>query len=130
MVFWLRLWSKVCSGSMPDLWRSPGVETVLKDPLVVFSLSELAALKGFTSLSDVRVLVAALEKVGHDNIIFGTQSEIAGDLGMSRQSVNRSFKSLCARGILLKASANGAELHRLNPTFGSKATQKKLGEEK
>lgn len=103
----------------------------LKEPLVIFSLEKLGVLKRFTSMTDVRVLVAVLDKVGSNNIIWGNQTTIAAELGISRQDVCRSFKSLCDWGIFLKSCESGVKLHRLNPAFGIKGqTLKKAPEKK
>ena len=53
-------------------------------------------------LEDFRVLMALLEQLDYENLITTNQAEIARELDMQRQNVQRSIKRLMALGVLLR----------------------------
>ena len=61
-----------------------------------------AVLKQVKNLEDFRVLMALLEQLDYENLITTNQAEIARELDMQRQNVQRSIKRLMALGVLLE----------------------------
>ena len=61
-----------------------------------------AVLKQVKNLEDFRVLMALLEQLDYENLITTNQAEIARELDMQRQNVQRSIKRLMALGVLLR----------------------------
>ena len=57
-----------------------------------------AVLKQVKNLEDFRVLMALLEQLDYENLITTNQAEIARELDMQRQNVQRSIKRLMALG--------------------------------
>ena len=53
-------------------------------------------------MEDFRVLMALLEQLDYENLITTNQAEIARELDMQRQNVQRSIKRLMALGVLLR----------------------------
>ena len=59
------------------------------------------------------------------NLIQVNQAEIARDLGMQRQNVQRSIKRLMELGVILEGVKIGvSRSYRLNPSFGWKGSAK------
>ena len=78
-----------------------------------------AVLKQVKNLEDFRVLMALLEQLDYENLITTNQAEIARELDMQRQNVQRSIKRLMALGVLLEGLKIGiSRSYRLNPEFG------------
>ena len=78
-----------------------------------------AVLKQVKNLEDFRVLMALLEQLDYENLITTNQAEIARELDMQRQNVQRSIKRLMALGVLLEGPKIGiSRSYRLNPEFG------------
>ena len=63
-----------------------------------------AVLKQVKNLEDFRVLMALLEQLDYENLITTNQAEIARELDMQRQNVQRSIKRLMALGVLLEGA--------------------------
>ena len=73
-----------------------------------------------------RVLWAVLGKLDFENFIMLNQAEIARDLDMHRQHVNRAIKQLETLTILLRGPKSGKAItFRLNPNFGWKGQSNK-----
>ena len=76
-------------------------------------------------LDDTRVLFSLLEVLDYENLIQVNQAEIARDLGMQRQNVQRSIKRLMELGVILEGVKIGvSRSYRLNPSFGWKGSAK------
>ena len=76
-------------------------------------------------LEDFRVLMALLEQLDYENLITTNQAEIARELDMQRQNVQRSIKRLMALGVLLEGPKIGiSRSYRLNPEFGWRGSGK------
>ncbi len=74
---------------------------------------------------DWRVLMALMARLDFENLIQIEQTEIAEKLGMQKQHVNRSIKSLVALGCLLEGPKIGrSRTYRLNPNYGWKGSGK------
>ena len=83
-----------------------------------------AVLKQVKNLEDFRVLMALLEQLDYENLITTNQAEIARELDMQRQNVQRSIKRLMALGVLLEGPKIGiSRSYRLNPEFGWRERQ-------
>ena len=75
--------------------------------------------------SEFRVLMKLLKWLDYENLIQIQQNEIADELKMEKQNVNRSINKLIDVGILLKGPKIGKSCsYRLNPNFGWKGTAK------
>lgn len=75
--------------------------------------------------SEFRVLMKLLKWLDYENLIQVQQNEIADELKMEKQNVNRSINKLIDVGILLKGPKIGKSCsYRLNPNFGWKGTAK------
>jgi len=75
--------------------------------------------------SEFRVLMKLLKWLDYENLIQIQQIEIAQELKMEKQHVNRSINKLIEVGILLKGPKIGKSCsYRLNPNFGWKGTAK------
>ena len=84
-----------------------------------------AVLKQVKNLEDFRVLMALLEQLDYENLITTNQAEIARELDMQRQNVQRSIKRLMALGVLLEGPKIGiSRSYRLNPEFGWRGSGK------
>ncbi len=87
------------------------------------ALSKMA--KEIKSLDDFRVRDALLARLDFENYIQVVQVDIAKDLGMHKENVNRSIKRLLELGILLEGPKIGrSRTYRLNPNYGWKGSGK------
>lgn len=69
--------------------------------------------------------MALLEQLDFENAIIVNQSEIARDLDMQRQNVNKAIKRLIKAGALLEGPRLGmSRSYQLNPYFGWKGSPK------
>ena len=75
------------------------------------SQDALSMLKQVKHLDDTRVLFSLLEVLDYENLIQVNQAEIARDLGMQRQNVQRSIKRLMELGVILRASKSASVVH-------------------
>ena len=74
---------------------------------------------------DFRVFFALVAQLDFENLLVINQSEIARDLGMQRQNVQRSIKRLMGLGAVLEGPKIGvSRSYRLNPSFGWKGSAK------
>lgn len=92
-----------------------------------FAMSQdaLSILKQVKHLDDTRVLFSLLEVLDYENLIQVNQAEIARELGMQRQNVQRSIKRLMDLGVILEGVKIGvSRSYRLNPSFGWKGSAK------
>jgi len=81
------------------------------------------------SAEAMRVLWYMVGRLDFENFIQVPQTEIAEELGMHKQHVNRAVKILIDRGVLLRGPKVGrSSSWRLNPHFGWKGKVKNLNE--
>ena len=65
----------------------------------------------------------ALGRIDFENLMVVNQAELAKELGMHRQHVQRSIKRLIALGVILEGPKIGiSRSYRLNPEFGWKGS--------
>jgi hypothetical protein len=110
-----------------EKWKPPRPPTTSKhrnfdeDWTVVF-LAELktVALDPDLDGADLRVLTFLISELGFENEFKNlNQAEVARQLGMLRQNVNRSIRRLAAKDILVQGLRVGrGHLYSLNPRFG------------
>ena len=75
--------------------------------------------------NDFKVLMKLLSVLDYENLIQVSQAEIARELNMHRQHVQRSIKRLMDLGIVLEGVKIGiSRSYRLNPSFGWKGSAK------
>lgn len=75
--------------------------------------------------NDFRVLMHLLSVLDYENLIQVSQVDIARELNMQRQNVQRSIKRLIELGIILEGVKIGvSRSYRLNPGFGWKGSAK------
>ena len=75
--------------------------------------------------NDFKVLMKLLSVLDYENLIQISQAEIARELNMHRQHVQRSIKRLLDLGIVLEGVKIGiSRSYRLNPNFGWKGSAK------
>ena len=75
--------------------------------------------------NDFKVLMKLLSVLDYENLIQVSQAEIARELNMHRQHVQRSIKRLLDLGIVLGGVKIGiSRSYRLNPNFGWKGSAK------
>ena len=75
--------------------------------------------------NDFKVLMKLLSVLDYENLIQVSQAEIARELNMHRQHVQRSIKRLLDLGIVLEGVKIGiSRSYRLNPNFGWKGSAK------
>ena len=75
--------------------------------------------------NDFKVLMKLLSVLDYENLIQVSQAEIARELNMHRQHVQRSIKRLLDLGILPEGVKIGiSRSYRLNPNFGWKGSAK------
>ena len=75
--------------------------------------------------NDFKVLMKLLSVLDYENLIQVSQAEIARELNMHRQHVQRSIKRLLDLGIVLEGVKIGiSRTYRLNPNFGWKGSAK------
>lgn len=85
----------------------------------------LAIFKQMTNVEDFRVLMALLERLDFENLIIANQAELARELDMQRQNVQRAIKRLIAMDALVEGPRIGINRsYRLNPRFGWKGSAK------
>lgn len=83
------------------------------------SLNAATVLKGIKDIEQQRVFWALIERLDFENYINVVQAEIAKDLGMHKQNVNRAIKELVEQDIILKGPKVGRNVtYRLNPNIG------------
>lgn len=76
--------------------------------------------------NDFKVLMKLLSVLDYENLIQVSQAEIARELNMHRQHVQRSIKRLLDLGIVLEGVKIGiSRSYRLNPNFGWKGSAKR-----
>ncbi len=69
------------------------------------------------------VLMGALAKLDFENLLLLNQAELARELGMQRQNVQKGLKRLIAMGAILEGPRIGvSRAYRLNPEFGWKGS--------
>ena len=84
----------------------------------ILSQSDLGA-------NDFKVLMKLLSVLDYENLIQVSQADIARELDMHRQHVQRSIKRLIQLGIILEGVKIGiSRSYRLNPSFGWKGSAK------
>ena len=89
------------------------------------SQDALSMLKQVKHLDDTRVLFSLLEVLDYENLIQVNQAEIARDLGMQRQNVQRSIKRLMELGVILEGVKIGvSRSYRAQSSFGWKGSAK------
>ena len=75
--------------------------------------------------NDFKVLMKLLSVLDYENLIQVSQADIARELDMHRQHVQRSIKQLIQLGIILEGVKIGiSRSYRLNPSFGWKGSAK------
>ena len=75
--------------------------------------------------NDFKVLMKLLSVLDYENLIQVSQADIARELDMHRQHVQRSIKRLLDLGIVLEGVKIGiSRSYRLNPNFGWKGSAK------
>jgi len=74
---------------------------------------------------DFRVFMELVSILDFENLLVLNQAELARDLGMLRQNVQRSIKRLIKLGVLLEGPRIGVNRsYRLSPSFGWKGSAK------
>lgn len=92
----------------------------------------MAMQEGFTHIAKMgltgeqtNVLFFIFGKLDFENWLRLSQKEIADELGMKKQNVNRAMKILTEKGIIHRGPKVGTMLtYRLDPTFGVKGRAK------
>ena len=75
--------------------------------------------------NDFKVLMKLLSVLDYENLIQVSQANVARELNMHRQHVQRSIKRLIDLGIVLEGVRIGiSRSYRLNPNFGWKGSAK------
>ena len=75
--------------------------------------------------NDFKVLMKLLSVLDYENLIQVSQADVARELNMHRQHVQRSIKRLIDFGIVLEGVRIGiSRSYRLNPNFGWKGSAK------
>ena len=75
--------------------------------------------------NDFKVLMKLLSVLDYENLIQVSQADVARELNMHRQHVQRSIKRLIDLGIVLEGVRIGiSRSYRLNPNFGWKGSAK------
>jgi biotin operon repressor len=75
--------------------------------------------------NDFKVLMKLLSVLDYENLIQVSQADVARELNMHRQHVQRSIKRLMDLGIVLEGVRIGiSRSYRLNPNFGWKGSAK------
>lgn len=84
--------------------------------------SEMLAKSDLTG-RELKVFLMLISRVSFGNMILINQSEIGKELGMQRQHVNKSIKSLISKGALIVGGKVGiSPTYTLNPEFGWKGS--------
>lgn len=82
--------------------------------------------KADLGVDDFRVFMGLVAHLDFENLLVLNQADLARELDMQRQNVQRSVKRLIAMGVLLEGPRIGiSRSYRLNPNFGWKGTSKK-----
>lgn len=100
----------------------------IKDSFVMMfqeTLQELAT-KNVLTIEGYRVLLALIAKTDFENFIHVKQVQIATDLGMQKQNVNKAFKRLIELNIIEKISHDNINGYRLNYEMGWKGKASNL----
>ena len=100
----------------------------IKDSFIMMfqeRLSEIAANKDLT-IESYRVLLAVIAKTDFENFIHVKQVQLAADLGMQKQNVNKAFKRLVDLGIIEKITQDNINGYRLNYEMGWKGKASNL----
>lgn len=100
----------------------------IKDSFVMMfqeTLQELAT-KNVLTIEGYRVLLAVIAKTDFENFIHVKQVQIAADLGMQKQHVNRAFKRLIDLNIIEKITHDNINGYRLNYEIGWKGKASNL----
>ena len=90
-------------------------------------MNQSALLKMAQTLSheQIKVLFVLFAHLDYENYIQVPQVEIAEQLGMMKQNVNRAMKGLIDFGIIIDGPKIGrSKSYRLNPNYGWKGTVK------
>lgn len=83
------------------------------------------------SAANMRVFMYLCGRLDFENFIQLSQMEIAQELGLAKQNINRSIKVLVERGVIIKGPKVGHSYSwRLNDHFGWKGKVKNLQEER
>lgn len=89
-----------------------------QDAAMMFAQSDLGT-------DDFRVLMALMAKLDFENLLVLNQAELARELKMQRQNVQRSIKRLIRMGALLEGPRIGvSRSYRFNPQFGWRGSAK------
>lgn len=89
-----------------------------QNPLVMIAQSDLDG-------ADMKVLLMLMAKIDFENLIVLNQAELAREINMNRQHVQRSIKRLIKMGVLLEGQKVGtSRSYRLNPNYGWKGSAK------
>jgi predicted transcriptional regulator len=100
----------------------------IKDSFVMMfqeKLQELAA-ENLLTVEGYRVLLAFIAKTDFENFIHVKQVQLAADLGMQKQNVNKAFKRLIELNIIEKISHDNINGYRLNYEMGWKGKASNL----
>jgi predicted transcriptional regulator len=100
----------------------------IKDSFVMMfqeKLQELAA-ENLLTVEGYRVLLAVIAKTDFENFIHVKQVQLAADLGMQKQNVNKAFKRLIELNIIEKISHDNINGYRLNYEMGWKGKASNL----
>lgn len=116
------------TGQVYDLVAVPRAERTYTPGGWIMAMQHgLAALATDHTLTDgdMRVINALLGRLDWDNYIHLEVSELATDLGRSREAVSRSISRLIKRGVLHRGPRVGrAFTYRLDPAYGYKGQAK------
>lgn len=92
------------------------------------AMSQSAAMmlaKSDLGADDFRVFLTLVAKLDFENLLVLNQAELAREIEMQRQNVQRSIKRLVAVGVLLEGPRIGvSRSYRFNPNFGWKGSAK------
>lgn len=87
-----------------------------QDAAMMLAQSKLGA-------DDFRVFMALVAKLDFENLLVLNQAELAREVGMQRQNVQRSLKRLLSMEVVLEGPKIGiSRSYRLNPNFGWKGS--------
>lgn len=100
----------------------------LKDWLMIFHRGTMAmALDPEIRGETYRVFMYVLSHIDYENRILVTQMDVVKGIGMKQQSVNRAFKQLTQKGILLEGKKYGTvKTYYLNIDYGWKGSARNL----
>lgn len=94
----------------------------LKDFTMLFhEASEKLAKNEKLGLVALRVFLFAISRIDYEHRLKLTQADIARELGLKQQNINRAFKLLVSERILEEVDKFGtAKIYRLSPEYGNK----------